>query len=234
MRAISFGTLCSGVGRLKGVTPRLTKESAPRARARPSLSLQRAATRAKERLLPPAARLYSTVRTRLPLASLIVCALALLGCGLVGALYLQGEREAELLRAQLHSARRELRRLGTEASRRERLTDALTTLATVREYFPQTLDGVQVLEKILLLAQASGVQVSDVKTRPIEEQKVGQHKYSALSVSLRVEGTVSGLQAFLDGLEKGYAGAVSLSNVDVGRIDGSPVASLTLSAYARQ
>jgi len=199
-----------------------------------SLSLRQATARTKTRLLPLLERLYGKAKARLPVASLVVCILALVGCGLVGWIYLQGQREGESLRTQLYSARRELRKHGAEVSRQEQLTDALTTLAAEREYFPQTLDSVQTLEDVLLLAEVSGVRVSDVKTRPSKDRKVGQHTYEALSVSLQVEGDLPRIQAFLDGLENGSAGAAFLNQLAVSGIEGSPMAILSVSAYARR
>lgn len=229
-----FASLAGAGARLKGKALGLPEGAIRHLQAKLSPSLRQATARTRTRLLPLLERVHGTAKTRLPVASLVVCMLALVGCGLVGWIYLQGQREGESLRTQLYSARRELRKHGTEASRQERLTDALTALAAAREYFPQTLDSVQTLEDVFLLAEVSGVRVSDVKTRPSKDKKVGRHTYEALSVSLQVEGSLPGLQAFLDALENGSAGAVSLDQLAVSRIQGSPMASLSVSAYARR
>ena len=185
-------------------------------------------------LLPLLGRAGKEANAKLPVVSLLIGVLALMGCALLTAMYFQQGRERESLVSQLNTARRNVVNYGTEARRAERLSSAQVLLATAQDYFPDTLSSAAVLDSILRLAQETHVRITEVTAQPGKGTGAGGRSYVALSVDLQVSGSLRELQAFLDGLEKGGVKAASIDRVIVGGVEQSPVASISVSAYARQ
>ncbi len=235
--------------RLEHLLPRGLPQRAGQAKARLMAQLRQIGLQNDSSLAPTIKRWDAWVRTRaipllrkawvkgkpkFPTASLVITVLILLGCAGIGVIHLQRQGERESLASELSTARSYLSKYGTEETREERMADAQAALAEAQGYFPGTLTSAAVLERILKLAQECHVQVNEMEASPGKVQKAAMAGYIALSVNVQAKGDLSDLQAFLDGLESGGVKAVSVDRVTIGNLDGTPLASISISAYGRQ
>jgi len=186
------------------------------------------------RALPVVQKGLAQVRARFAVGTLIFAVLVLLGSGVLAVNYFRQQSSRQAILDSISSVQRTTRRYGTEESRAQSLAEAESMLQANQEYFPVGRTSASVLSEILVLAQETEVEVSNMEAYVSKDPRVDPEKYTVVTVNLQAKGLIDKLEAFLDGLESDQIKAISITRVTMGGVSTSPLVSLSISAFGRK
>ncbi len=116
----------------------------------------------------------------------------------------------------------------------DRLAEARRELWAAQAAFPSELNGNNVIQTVLELADESRVSVRSVEALPpVEEPADESSTQTTLTYNVEVEGKFGQLTAFLEALEEGETSATRISTFTLQEADGRYLLDLELVAYAR-
>jgi Tfp pilus assembly protein PilO len=129
----------------------------------------------------------------------LVMVYAVLGMG-----YLDQRQEQEELTAQIAEASQTLREIPqTPEGLEQQLAEAQAGLTAEQSSFPSEINTTQLVDTILGLASACGVDATPMATEPWAVEMVGKHSYPVLRLTLAVEGSLPEITTFAHELEEG-------------------------------
>ncbi len=129
----------------------------------------------------------------------LVMVYAVLGMG-----YLDQRQEQEELTAQISEVSQTLREIPQPPEGLEQqLAEAQTSLTAEQSSFPSEINTTQLINTILGVASACGVDATPMATEPWAVEMVGKHSYPVLRLTLAVEGSLPEITTFANELEEG-------------------------------
>jgi len=162
-----------------------------------------------------------------------VLTLLLAGCMIIayaytGFAYFQERQKQQTISEQINNASSALQLIPKPAADlKQRFADAQQSSARTREsIFPSSINTTEYINNIFGLADENQVKVTLLTTDPWAERKVDERTFSALSISLQVEGTPVHLVAFIMQTEERIPSLV-VDSLSVERNDDSADISLT-------
>ena len=99
----------------------------------------------------------------------------------------------------------------------QRLAEAEAGLAAEQSTFPSTINTTQLINTVLALANSCGVKATPMVTQPWSTEKVGEHTYPVLRLTVAVEGSFSQLTTFASQLEDGDYDTLIMENLNITR-----------------
>jgi hypothetical protein len=125
--------------------------------------------------------------------------------------YFQGQDSYDSLVEEVESVELTLSRFQDIEELRMELSAAEAQLEAARSIIPARQSNTLSIESLLALSETASLDVSDVTTQVGDRVNIGEQSYSAVTIHLRVSGTLDELIAFLGTLE---GGALASARVD--------------------
>lgn len=161
------------------------------------------------------------MKVRLFITILIIFLLAVYY--LLGMDYMKQRQEHEALTSQIVDVTQTLGQIPKPPQDvEERLAVARASLAAEQRAFPSYINTTQVIDTILELADDCQVKAIPLVTEPWSVEKIGEHGYYALRLTVAVEGNFSQLLTFVSELENAGYETLIIENVSVTKVTEEP------------
>ncbi len=150
----------------------------------------------------------------------LVVVILLIAYAFIGTRYLSENKERVLLAEQIAAAREALELIPEPPEDlAERLAAAQDDLETAKNGFPSDVDTTGVIDTILGLASACGVEALPLATEPWSVNETDGYEYRVLHLDVTVEGGFPQVVTFLSRLEDGQVATLVLQDVAVSSRD---------------
>jgi len=153
--------------------------------------------------------------------------------GVLFSFYFQGVREWEQLDKELSDAQtRETSYEHTRDTREAQKTAAILSLNDWKKKFPPSVNSIEYGEDLFYIAGKCHVNIVSIAANKPTGKKVGTVTYSVSSFSVKVQGSVSDVLAFIDALKTGDDFDLPW-NADIKGVSiGGSQSSITLDIYS--
>lgn len=156
---------------------------------------------------------------RLLIIALIIALLVVYG--LIGTGYLKQRNQQESLAAQVAEVNQALALVPQPpADLDTRLAAAQDSLEAARGTFAIDTNDTRIINRILQLAEASGVKAIPLATQPWTAETVSGQDYAVFRIDIEAIGDYAQLAGFLNRLENGEPGTMIIEYLNIERIPG--------------
>jgi len=152
------------------------------------------------------------------LTSTVIITALVVFCVYMGMNYIKERQGQEALASQITDASQLIVELPENTQDlEERLETAQARLDDEQGAFPSEINSIEVVDAVLELANDCEVNIVPIETQPQATVAVGEHDYNIFRLNVVVEGSLTQLLAFINGLEKGEFETLIIEHLEVDR-----------------
>ncbi|MCL5074513.1 MAG: hypothetical protein M1136_02520 [Chloroflexi bacterium] len=155
----------------------------------------------------------------------------------LSALYIRTEQRRSALSQQVISATAELEKTRKEmdlTALKKELAETQAQLASPQASFPRDVQGIELLDEVLYLAEESRVQIVSIQSLGSGTEKLGATEYRLMRYSLQVRANLPDLIIFLNKMERSRFTTLVMDNLVISLTAKTAEMGLQLVVYAQK